>query len=1150
MNLHRLISQSLRPLAFAQLFAVFALPLARSQVAPTFDAARPTPAQLAKYDKNKDGVLDAAELAAQRADEAKAVSTMNTSAESARSDAVVQLSPFEVKGEEDKGYLASSTLSGTRMNSRLEDLAASISVVTKQQLMDTAAVDINDIFLYEANTEGTGQFTDPTTDARGIYDNVAGNPQTANRIRGLGASNIARNGFAGTSALPIDTYNVDSVEISRGSNSNIFGMGDASGTVNLNLAKANMTRESSNFQLRGDSYGGFRSSIDLNRPIIKNKLAARFSAVYEEKGFVRKPSTDRTNRWQLGITAKPFRNTTITGSYESYHNFNSRANAEPPRDTIAYWRSQGSPTWDPVTMQARVNGVLTAAITNDALLPAGLTSPGSSNARIMEWIDHGVVELAMRGQGVNSTFQIPGPGINTTTNQRYVFSGTNIQRGGGGIFGGVATPLYQMPETTDRSIYDWTSINTAAPNYNRMRSDNWNLNLEQWFINTPRHMLALQAGWYREDTHEYRRSFVAQQDGVAAILQIDTNERLLDGRANPYFLRPFIGGAEPQLFLKPVLNDNYRAQLAYQLDLTREAGWMKWLGRHRFSGYEEYRAVLQSPSSLRYRDQVVANTNLLGTVPVNLSANNNAHFFPRYFLGNTKGGGIEYANRGLLEPNATLNLWTYLPATGQWNYSDPATVSEGWFALGMQKRQISTAGASLQSYLWNDRIVPTFGLRKDRVYTIDNLPVIADSTGFYSNTSNLRNFGVNKRWSRGDTKTSGVVVKPFRGIAALDQRAQQGSGMERWFAQLISGLNFNYNQSDSFQPADTAYNVFGEILPNPTGTTKDYGVTLNLLDNKLTARITRYDTLQVHARGTTGTIAGRAVGLDLPTSLTSNTNNFYNQAQIWYRTLNPAWSATQVDTAAQTLTGLTPENLALQGKTISDVNDARSKGWELELNFNPTRNWTVKATGAQQEAIDSNLSLFLQQYLDQRTPFWTKVVNPLTGNLWWNETMGSAGIPLNTYTTNILAPLKIAQATQGKRKPQTREFSFNFTTSFQLAGVTENRWLKNVGVGGSFRWASKAAIGYLGAAPDADGQVRSLDRNKPVFDSPTTNLDLLFTYNLRLFSNKVRSRVQLNVRNVTESGTLRGIAVNPDGTIWRYRVIDPRQFILSTSFDL
>ena len=1115
-------------------------------------ASAPGAATLARYDKNGNGVLDPAEQAALQADEGKAASAaVERKGVAAADDDVVVLSPFEVKGENNRGYLASNTLSGTRLNSKLEDLAASMSVVTKQQLLDTAAVDLNDIFLYETNTEGTGQFTDPTNDSRGVYDNVAGNPQTANRIRGLTAANVARNGFSGTSALPIDTYNVDSVEISRGPNSNIFGMGDASGTVNLNIAKANVTRETSNLQLRGDSYGGFRSSIDVNRPIVRNKLAVRVSAVYEEKGYVRKPSIDRTNRWQVGLTAKPFANTTISGSYESYHNFNSRANAEPPRDTIAYWRSQGSPTWDPVLMRARVNGVLSASpITNDALLPAGLVSPGGSNARIMEWIDHGVVELAMRGQGINSTFQIPESGVNTSTNQRYVFSGTNIQRGGGGVFGGVATPLYQMPETTDKSIYDWTSINTAAPNYNRMRSDNFNVNLEQWFVNTPRNMLAVQLGWYREDTLEYRRSFVAQQDGVAAILQVDTNERLLDGRENPYFLRPFIGGSEPQIFVKPVLNDNYRAQLAYQLDLTREGGWMKWLGRHRTSAYEEYRAVLQAPNGLRWRDQVVANTNLLGISPVNLSANNNAHFFPRYFLGDTKGGGIEYANRGLLNPDAPLKLWNYVPSTGQWIYDDPATVSQGYFALGMQKRQINTAGVTVQSFLWNDRIIPTVGLRRDRVYTIDSRPVVADATGFYSDTSNLRNFGVNKRWSRGDTKTQGVVVKPFRGFSVLERPAREGTGIGRWLAQLVTGLNLNFNKSDSFQPVDTAFNVFGDVLPNPTGTSKDYGITLSLFDEKLSMRITHYDTLQVHARGTTGTIAGRAVGLDLPTSLTSNTNNFYNQAQIWMTTLHPTWTADEINNAAQSLTGLTPANLALQGKTISDVNDAQSKGWEMELNFNPTRYWTVKATGAQQAAIDSNLSLFLQQYIDQRMPYWTTVVNPLTGALWWNETMGSSGIPANTYTTNILAPLKIAQATQGKRKPQTREYSFNVTTSFQLGGVTEVRWLKNLGVGGSVRWASKAAIGYLGAAPDVDGVVRTLDRNKPVYDKPTTAADLLLTYNVRLFSNKVRTRFQLNVRNITESGRLRGIAVNPDGTIWRYRIIDPRQFILSTSFDL
>ena len=71
----------------------------------------------------------------------------------AAADEAVLLSPFTVSSEADRGYQALNTLSGTRLNSKLEDLGASITVVTKQQLLDTAAVDLNDIFLYEVGTE-------------------------------------------------------------------------------------------------------------------------------------------------------------------------------------------------------------------------------------------------------------------------------------------------------------------------------------------------------------------------------------------------------------------------------------------------------------------------------------------------------------------------------------------------------------------------------------------------------------------------------------------------------------------------------------------------------------------------------------------------------------------------------------------------------------------------------------------------------------------------------------------------------------------------------------------------------------------------------------------------------------------------------------
>ena len=93
----------------------------------------------------------AAGLSAQTAPVPKPV--VDPAAAAPKEDAVV-LSPFRVVSD-DKGYQAANTMSGTRLNTKLEDLASSITVITKQQLLDTAAVDINDIFSNEGNTEGS-----------------------------------------------------------------------------------------------------------------------------------------------------------------------------------------------------------------------------------------------------------------------------------------------------------------------------------------------------------------------------------------------------------------------------------------------------------------------------------------------------------------------------------------------------------------------------------------------------------------------------------------------------------------------------------------------------------------------------------------------------------------------------------------------------------------------------------------------------------------------------------------------------------------------------------------------------------------------------------------------------------------------------------
>src|SRR4051794_5672201 len=102
----------LRKLVLAQACALFAVSLASAQQTKQDPVRAAQDAQaLAKYDKNKNGKLDADEMAAMTAEQAKP----------ADSD-ILLLTPFQVDASKDKGYAAENTLAGSRLNSKLEDL--------------------------------------------------------------------------------------------------------------------------------------------------------------------------------------------------------------------------------------------------------------------------------------------------------------------------------------------------------------------------------------------------------------------------------------------------------------------------------------------------------------------------------------------------------------------------------------------------------------------------------------------------------------------------------------------------------------------------------------------------------------------------------------------------------------------------------------------------------------------------------------------------------------------------------------------------------------------------------------------------------------------------------------------------------------------
>jgi hypothetical protein len=146
--------------------------------------------------------------------------------------------------------------------------------------------------------------------------------------------------------------------------------------------------------------------------------------------------------------------------------------------------------------------------------------------------------------------------------------------------------------------------------------------------------------------------------------------------------------------------------------------------------------------------------------------------------------------------------------------------------------------------------------------------------------------------------------------------------------------------------------------------------------------------------------------------------------------------------------------------------------------------------------------------------------------------------------------MKVNLALQGKSVPQFSKYKANLLGRFRLAGLSDNRIVKNITAGGKVSWQSKSAVGFYGAAPEADGLVREYDANRPIWEKPHTYVDLFCTYDFHMFSNRVKSTLQFNVRNVTESGHLQAFGANPDGSLYNYRIFDPREFIVSLSFDL
>src|SRR5207249_2913138 len=177
------------------------------------------------------------------------VATTATTTTATRSTELVELSPFEVRGDDDVGYQAANTTSGSRLKTSLKDTAASISPFTPEFLSDIAATNVTEMLTYAANaelnvgdSEGSG-FNNPRD-----FNSTGGE---AIRIRGIPADVSAD---YVENAAPQDLYNIERAEVASGPNSILFGSGNAGGLVSLSTKKADLVRSHHSAQAQFGSW--------------------------------------------------------------------------------------------------------------------------------------------------------------------------------------------------------------------------------------------------------------------------------------------------------------------------------------------------------------------------------------------------------------------------------------------------------------------------------------------------------------------------------------------------------------------------------------------------------------------------------------------------------------------------------------------------------------------------------------------------------------------------------------------------------------------------------------------------------------------------------------------------------------------------------
>jgi hypothetical protein len=650
---------------------------------------------------------------------------------------------------------------------------------------------------------------------------------------------------------------------------------------------------------------------------------------------------------------------------------------------------------------------------------------------------------------------------------------------------------YAVNGANFRSLVDNSIYPTFATNFGNtaFRLTDYNARSVFWEQEITRDFF-IEAAYNKVDSDLVAlNGFVGQSTQIFA----DPNAKLPNGQPNPN-VGMLYSQAQSTRIDAPNTVENFRLMASYTLDLTRRSSrWLRYLGRHQAAVFMEH-----SDSQGWSSNNNLYNATPLATTGAAATLTNGANLLQyRYYFDPAQGkigtsAGKAFLNYPVLYAN------TPLPTR------DPSGVTPGFIAQqgpSVSESIVTTRALAVQSFFWNNRIVVTNGLRHDLQTGWTAAPADfasqRDANGIAPRPEgvDLRSFKPSSRLSRGGhTYSRGVVF------------------------HTLPWMSLSYNTSNNFQVNAAGKDIYGDLLANPEGEGKDYGLKFAFFDRRLFVDVTYYTNSSVNASD----------------SISSNPAGNFKQ-------IDNVWQA--IGTFTGDVKYLTYPYSSLS-TTWADVVSTTSKGWELAVTANATPRWRVSLNGSLRgDNTTSTRGTIVAKYFAQYLPI-------IKSRPEWLS-LGATGATVAARVADIentlvnFAAIKNSPASNFAAKWTLNLIqSYDFARETRIAGLP----LGGFSLGGSMNARGKAINGFV-----VDSNL-VLDPTQPYTSPSHATFGAWITYKRKLFKNRIDWRLQLNVRNVLDQYTVYPLIDvdtrdgNHTPTTAIYTLKEPRTYLFTSAF--